>query len=83
MNQILHNVLKKKTINHINQLGKGISELIIDVHLSFGIINTIEYIKSENKIIVHFFKYDFDLSFDYDDLEEYDKILIYQALKAI
>jgi hypothetical protein len=83
MNQILHSVLKKKTINHINQLGKGISELIVDIHLSFGVVNTVEYIKSENKIIVHFFRYDFDLSFDYDDLNESDKIIIYSVLKTI
>jgi hypothetical protein len=83
MNQILHNVLKKKSISQINQLGKGISELIVDIHLSFGIVNTVEYIKNENKLIIHFFKNDFDLSFDYDDLDELDKIKIYQALKAI
>jgi hypothetical protein len=83
MKQILHNVLKKKTITHINQIGKGISELILDIDLSFGQMNTIEYIKSDDKLIIHFFHHDFDLSFDYDDLEEDDKIIIYNRLKAI
>jgi uncharacterized protein YdeI (YjbR/CyaY-like superfamily) len=83
MKKILDNVLKKKTIDIINRLGKGISEIVIEIEVSFGKVESIEYIKNENRILIHCFYDDFDISFDFEDLDEWDKITIYQSLKTI
>lgn len=81
MNQIFHNILKKRVIFLINDLATGVSELLIDIDLTIGTINSIEIEK--NQIYLHIFKEDFDFGFDFDDLSEIDKIKVYEALKAI
>lgn len=83
MKAILDNLLKRKTIECVKKLGDGISEIIIDIELSFGSAQSIEYLKKNNKLLIHCFYDDFDISFDYEDLDEYDKIKIYQSLKTI
>jgi|LakMenEpi03Aug12_release.lakeMendotaPanAssembly.Ray.scaffolds.fasta_scaffold825285_2 hypothetical protein len=81
MNIILHNLIRKRTIEVIEDLGDGIQELIIDIELSFGTVHSIESFNKQ--IIVHVFKSDLDLTFDFDDLKEQDKFRIWKALKAI
>lgn len=83
MKKILDNVLKKKTIECVKKLGNGISEIIIEIELSFGNLQSIEYLKKDNKLLIHCFYDDFDISFDYEDLDEWDKLVIYQSLKTI
>lgn len=83
MKTILNGILRKRIVNKINDIGQGISEIIIDLELSIGQAGTIEYIKDEDRIIIHCFKNEFDFSFDFEDLYEQDKIIILSYLKAI
>lgn len=83
MKIILHNIIKNKTINSIKELGQGICEIVTDIELSFAICNSVEYVKSENKIYIHIFEEDYDLVVDFEDLEEIDKLEILRVLKAI
>lgn len=83
MKKILSNVLKKKIAKSIHFYGKGVSELVIDIELSFGICNSIE-LDSENNVILHIFdENDFDMSSDLDDLTEEDKFIILKTLNTI
>jgi hypothetical protein len=77
--------MKKKTAKIIQILGIGLHELVMDLELSFGTFNSIEWSKEENKIYLHIFN-DFDdsqLTFDYDDLDREDKLEIYILLASI
>ncbi len=83
MKKILSNILKKKISKSIHYYGKGVSELLIDIELSFGICNSIE-LDSENNVILHMFdENDFDMSCDLDDLTEEDKFTILRTLNTI
>lgn len=77
--------MKKKVIKLIQILGIGLSELIIDIELGFITINSIEWVKGENKLYLYVFDIDSDmeLSFDFDDLSKGDKKTIYEVLSAI
>jgi hypothetical protein len=84
MKIILHSILKRKTIETIEELGRGICEIIVDIDLSFGTCNSIEYNIDEYKLYLHFFEDDYyDLVCDFDDIDESDKINILVKLKAI
>ncbi len=67
--------MKKKVIKLIHILGIGLSELIIDIELGFITINSIEWVKSENKVYLYVFddESDMELSFDFDDLSKEDR----------
>jgi len=77
--------MKKKISKIIRILGIGLTELIIDIELSLGTFNSIEWIKSENKIWLHMFHEDDDIqiSFDFDDLDDLDKYIVYTLLASI
>lgn len=77
--------MKKKIIKIIQILGIGLTELIIDIDLSIGTFNSIEWSKSENKIWLHIFHEDEDIqiSVDFDDLDKDDKYEIYTLLASI
>jgi hypothetical protein len=81
MNQIFHTLLKRRVIFLINDLSANVSELIIDIDLSIGTINSIEIDKDE--IFLHIFKEDFDFGFYFDDLSEIDKLKVFKVLKTI
>jgi hypothetical protein len=83
MNQIYHGVLKRKVIKCIKHLGKGICELLIDIELSFGVCNSVEFDESLNKIYIHVFIEDLDIVSDFEDLDEDDKIRVLYMLKTI
>lgn len=83
MNSVYQNLLKRKAISEIKRLGNGICELIIEIELSSGICNSLEFDEYENKIYVHRFKQDFDETLDFESLEEKDKLKIIESLKAI
>jgi hypothetical protein len=81
---ILNKILKNKAIFYIEEIGQGVCEILIDMELSFGTCNSIEYVKSEGNIYIHIFEEnDYDLVIDFDDLEELDKIEIIKILKTI
>ena len=77
--------MKRKISKIIKILGIGLTELVIDIDLSLGTFNSIEWIKSENKIWLHMFHEDDDIqiSFDFDDLDKIDKYVVYTLLSSI
>ena len=77
--------MKKKVSKIIQILGIGLNEIIIDVDLSLGTFNSVEWVKSENKIWLHMFHEDDDIqiSFDFDDLDKIDKYIVYTLLASI
>jgi hypothetical protein len=81
MKQILHSILKKKIIKLVNDIANGVSEVIIDIELSIGVVNSLEIEKGQ--ITLHIFKDDFDFGFDFDDLSEFDKLIIFETLNTI
>ena len=77
--------MKRKVAKIILILGIGLTEIIMDIDLSLGTFNSIEWIKSENKIWLHMFHEDDDIqiSFDFDDLDKIDKYIVYTLLASI
>lgn len=69
----------------IRIMGIGLTELVIDIDLSIATFNSIEYVKSENKIYLNIFQDDEDieLTYDFDDLDKDDKYLVYILLASI
>jgi hypothetical protein len=81
---IVNKILKRKVINSIKILGLGIKELVFDIELSEITINSIEYDKKNNLILLHIFKDDdFDIIYYFEDLSEKDKLKILKALEDI
>lgn len=66
-------------------MGIGLTELIMDIDLSFATFNSIEYVKAENKIYLYIMREDDDLeiSYDFDDLDKEDKYIVYVSLASI
>ena len=84
MKTMYNSFLRNKAISEIKRLGNGICEILVEIPLSFSTVNTLEFIETENRIMVHVFEFDeFDMSFDFDDLDIEDKIEIIKSLKAI
>jgi hypothetical protein len=77
--------MKRKISKIIQILGIGLNELIIDIDLSIGTFNSIEWVKSENKIWLNIFleENDIQITFDFDDLDKIDKYIIYTLLSSI
>jgi hypothetical protein len=77
--------MKKKVAKMILIMGIGLTELVMDIDLSFATFNSIEYVKGENKIYLYIMHEDEDLeiSYDFDDLDKEDKYLVYISLAAI
>lgn len=83
MKIIFQKVIKKKVELLIRKLGVNIFELIIELPLSFSICDSIEYNENDNKIYLHVFDGDdFDLICDFDDIDEDDKLKVYQILSS-
>lgn len=66
-------------------MGIGLTELVMDIDLSFATFNSIEYVKAENKIYLYIMREDDDLeiSYDFDDLDKEDKLIVYVSLASI
>ena len=79
----MNKILKEKVINLVKDLGTGIYEILIDITLTFAVCNSIEYVKSEDRVYIHIFEEDYDLVIDFEDLEEIDKLEILRVLKTI
>jgi hypothetical protein len=77
--------MKRKVAKIIQILGIGLSEIVVDIDLSLGTFNSVEWIKSENKVWLHMFHEDDDIqiSFDFDDLDKIDKYIVYTLLASI
>ena len=77
--------MKRKVAKIIQILGIGLSEIVVDIDLSLGTFNSVEWVKSENKVWLHMFHEDDDIqiSFDFDDLDKIDKYIVYTLLASI
>jgi len=78
MKEIFSSVIRKKVIKLINDIGLGVSEIIIDLPLSFETFNTIEL--NNNSITLHKFMDDLDYTTDFDYLDDEDKLEVYKLL---
>lgn len=72
-----------KIIQIIKILGIGVNELIIDIELDSITINSIEWIQSSNKVVVHIFDEDYDIEMDFDDLSDENQLIILTTLSAL
>jgi hypothetical protein len=77
--------MKRKITKMILIMGIGLTELVMDIELSFATFNSIEYVKDENKIYLYIMHEDDDIeiSYDFDDLNKNDKFLVYISLASI
>jgi len=83
MKVILQKVIRKKVETLIKRLGGSMLELLIEMPLSFSMCNSIEYNEKDDRIYIHIFdEDDFDLICDFDDIEEEDKLKVYQILSS-
>lgn len=80
MKVILSKIIKKKTIKIIKTVGIDVLELVIKLPVSFIVFDSIEYIESTGKIVLHYWEDDFDMSYDFDDLDNEDMLKIYEVL---
>jgi hypothetical protein len=53
--------MKRKVAKIIQILGIGLSEIVVDIDLSLGTFNSVEWVKSENKVWFHMFHEDDDI----------------------
>jgi hypothetical protein len=77
---IYRKLIRKKVVDLIELIGINVSEVVLDIKLSEMSINTIEWIPSEDVLLVHVFQDDLDFFYDFDDLPEEDRILILTTL---
>jgi hypothetical protein len=76
--------MKKDIINIIKILGIDCLEIVIDITLETIIVNSIEYLKDEDIILLHIFTIEngeeIDSEIDFDGLSDADQHTIYLGL---
>lgn len=72
--------VRVEVIKLIEILGYPYSEVICDIILSELEISSIAYIKETNKVILYKWFQDYELQYDFDDLNEMDKKFVYLDL---
>lgn len=80
MTIIFDSIIRKKVINVIYTLGKGVDELIVDISISSENFNTIEVYNSN--ILLHRFDDCLEYTISFEDLDINDKIDIYKTLSC-
>lgn len=75
--------MKKNVIELIRVLGIGMYEIVIDIELNGIIFNSIEWVKEEDKVILHVFDGGYDYSCDFNDLSEDQKTIVHYRLYAL
>jgi len=78
MKEIFGSVVRKKVTKLISDIGLDISEIVIDLPLSFETFDTIEL--NNNIIILHRFLDNLDYSYLFDELDDEDKLEVYKLL---
>jgi hypothetical protein len=78
MKEIFGSVIRKKVTKLISDIGLDISEIVIDLPLSFETFDTIEL--NNNIIILHRFLDNLDYSYLFDELDDEDKLEVYKLL---
>lgn len=78
MKEIFGSVIRKKVTKLISDIGLDISEIVIDLPLSFETFDTIEL--NNNNIILHRFLDNLDYTFSFEQLDDEDKLEVYKLL---
>ena len=78
MKEIFGSVVRKKVTKLISDIGLDISEIVIDLPLSFETFDTIEL--NNNNIILHKFLDNLDYTFSFEQLDDEDKLEVYKLL---
>ena len=78
MKEIFSSVIRKKVTKLISDIGLDISEIVIDLPLSFEKFDTIEL--NNNNIILHRFLDNLDYTFSFEQLDDEDKLEVYKLL---
>jgi hypothetical protein len=80
---IVNKILRKKVIESVCLLGLGLKELVFNIKLSEMSINSIEYNIRNNSLTLHVFEKNLDMVYDFNDMCEFDKLIIIKALNKI
>lgn len=81
--------MKKQVATLIKLLGITVNELVMDIELESYMINSIEWIPEDDKIILHIWfeveddEGDFELDIDFDTLTDEDQKIIYNTLAKL
>jgi hypothetical protein len=77
--------MKKEVIKAIRIMGVGTTEILMDFDLEIGVFNSIEWVPEGNRLVLHMFSdySDFELSVDWEDLSNDDRLEIYVVLNSI
>lgn len=73
--------MKREIIKILKILGVGCTEVLINIELKSFLINSIELLNND-KIVLHVFVEDYDIEVDFDDVDDLEKITIYQTLTS-
>lgn len=81
--------MKKQVATLIKLLGITVNELVIDIELESYMINSLEWMPDDDKIILHIWfeveddEGDFELDIDFDTLSKEDQKIIYATLAKL
>lgn len=76
--------MKKNIIELIKILGIGLYEIVMDIEIDEVIFNSIEWTREDDKVTLHVFDGEnYDYSYDFDDLTDDQKIIVYYRLYII
>jgi hypothetical protein len=78
MKEIFSSVIRKKVTKLISDIGLDISEIVIDLPLSFETFDTIEL--NNKTILLHRFETNLDYIYLFDELDDEDKLEVYKLL---
>lgn len=76
--------MKRKLVKIVRILSVDTDEILIDIQLSFVLLNSIEIIDDEDLVIHHFPEdEDLDIEYMFDELSKDDQKVIYQTLSRL
>ena len=74
--------MKMEIIKILKILGVGCTEVLVDIELNELLINSIELL-NDDQIILHVFVDNYDIELYFDELDEIEKMNIYQILISL
>lgn len=74
--------MKMEIIKILKILGVGCTEVLVDIELNEFLINSIELL-NDDQIILHVFVENYDIELYFDELDEIEKMNIYQILISL
>lgn len=81
MKDLFDNVIFKKTINLVRELGDGYNEIVIDIDIDDYTFNTIEIV--DNNLFFNRFVDNLEMKNTFDDFDLVQKVKIYRLLYSI